>query len=64
MSAGTLYGLRGSGPKPKTVTTDSRDQAIDKRLPDDVLLISVDGGQTWQEESAFLEEHPEFGGAR
>lgn len=64
MTAGALYGLRGSGPKPTIVTADSRDQAINHRLPGDVIVVSVDGGQSWHEESAFLEAHPEFGGAR
>lgn len=59
MTAGALYGLRGSGPKPKTVTTDSRDQAIEHHLPGDVIVVSYDGGNTWENSRIQVREDGE-----
>jgi hypothetical protein len=45
----TVYGVRGPDSRNTIVKVPSLDEAADMVLGDDVIVVSRDGGGTWQE---------------
>lgn len=51
VSAETVYGVRGPDPRNTVVKAEDREQAAEmaEDFPGDVVVVSRDGGQTWEE---------------
>lgn len=44
-----IYGVRGPDPRNTVVRAPSQEDAVDMVLDGDVVVVSRDGGRTWEE---------------